>query len=82
MQFLITLTDDLEFVCASLLHRTFFPALETIIAELLSEEIRLATLKVRHLAMSIDTVLTTSTSSQTLISYHYCYRPNHLIANC
>lgn len=48
MQFLITLTDDFEFVHASLLQKTPLFALDSTVVELLFKETHLATLKVRQ----------------------------------
>lgn len=45
MQFLMALHSDCEPVRASLLHRETFPKLESVVAELLSEETRLGILK-------------------------------------
>lgn len=55
MLFLMALTDQFEPVRASLLHCQPLPTLEHAIAELISEEIRLNSLKPR----SVDAVLAT-----------------------
>lgn len=67
MQFLIALNDEFQPMRASLLHRDPFPRLETVVSELLTEETRLATLKVQsdtiYISTPTDVVVATSTSS-------------------
>lgn len=69
MQFLMALEADYENLRGSLLHRETFPTLESVVAELLSEETRLGMLKSHKMEYIMPSVVlavsnaTTSTSS-------------------
>ena len=81
MLFLMALTDQFEPVRASLLHRRPLPTLEHAIAELISEETRLNSLKPRP----VDAVLVAHQSrgtSSTQLFCRYCHMTNHSLLHC
>lgn len=83
MQFLMTLSFDFKQVHISFLHQDPSPKLEVVVAELLSEETRLATLRIRHLTTSTNTILAIfSSTSPRQISCCYRYGDSHEITNC
>ncbi|KAK4384587.1 Retrovirus-related Pol polyprotein from transposon TNT 1-94 [Sesamum angolense] len=62
---LMTVRDEFESVQSSLLHQSPLPKLDIVIKDLISEEIRLNTLRVEHVPLSTDMVLATH-ATQTL----------------
>ena len=58
----MTLRDEFDHIQSSLIHRSPFLTLDTMIKDLISQEARLNTLRVEHTPPSTDVVLATHVS--------------------
>ena len=56
---LMIVRDEFESIRSSLIHRSLLPKLDTVIKNLISEEARIDTLRVKQTPSSIDVVLAT-----------------------
>lgn len=79
MHIFMALSSKFEHLYASFLHRDPFPTMEIIVAELLFERTRLATLKFKQPVTTINTVLVTFSR---LISSRHCHQTGHDISVC